>query len=228
MGSKGGVRAAVASSPGKNIFLVRHGETDDNVALRVQGWSGTGLNAHGRLQALAAGAELARRVGSVSPRRPRRRVWTSDLARARETAEIVADALDAEVVASAAFREIRLGPWEERLVREIEARDGVALARWRRDARKPPRRGIEPLFRFRDRVLSGLNAIVSTYDEPIVVITHGGPISVILTRILGLDLKTTAQMPTENGSISRLFWEPDRYFVSSFNETGHLVARTGG
>lgn len=218
-------RAHASSYPGTNIYLVRHGETDDNVERRVQGWSGPGLNARGRLQALAAGAELSRRVGQTLPRGTRRRVWTSDLPRARETAGIVADALDADVASSAAFREIRLGPWEGRLVREIEAEDGAALARWRRDARKPSRRGIEPLARFRDRVMSGLNALVATQGDPVIVVTHGGSISVILTQVLGLELKTTSQMPTENGSISRLFWEPSRYFVSSFNETGHLVLR---
>lgn len=170
----------------------------------------------GRLQARDAGVELARRIGRVP------RIWSSDLLRAAETAGIVAQALGAIVTEDRAFREICLGPWEGRTLAEVQAEDGAALDRWCRDARRPPRRGIEPLNRFADRVEAGVRSLVARARGPVVIVSHGGAISVALSRILDLELRTTFQLPTENGSISRVLAEADRFYVCSFNETGHL------
>ena len=63
------------------ILLVRHGETDWNATGRIQGHSDTPLNAAGRLQARRAAQRLARE--------PIRALYSSDLARAFETATII-------------------------------------------------------------------------------------------------------------------------------------------
>jgi broad specificity phosphatase PhoE len=94
------------------VLLARHGETDDNrEPLRFQGWRDTPLNDTGRRQA----AELAERLvdtGIVS-------LWSSDLSRATETAEIVGARLGLVATLDPRLREANRGRWEGRLFRDV-------------------------------------------------------------------------------------------------------------
>ena len=67
------------------IYLARHGETDDNARRVVQGWVDTPLNSRGREQA----RELARQVRDLGIKA----IWTSQLSRAAETAQVVGERL---------------------------------------------------------------------------------------------------------------------------------------
>ena len=108
------------------ILLARHGETDDNVPpYRFQGQRDTPLNERGRAQA----RELAERVAALDP--PIASLWCSDLARARETAEIVGARIGLEPRADPRLREGWRGEWEGFLFEEIERRDPARYAAWR-------------------------------------------------------------------------------------------------
>ena len=99
------------------ILLARHGETDWNRDLRVQGHSDTPLNETGRAQA----RELARSLAAE----PIHAIYASDLARARETAEIVAAARKLEVSSEPGLRERSFGSWEGLTRQEIDDRFGA-------------------------------------------------------------------------------------------------------
>lgn len=105
------------------ILLVRHGETDWNAAGRIQGHSDTPLNAAGRLQARRAAQRLARE--------PIRALYSSDLARAFETATIIGVPLGLTVVVSPQLRERRYGEWEGLTSAEIQAHYPEQFASWR-------------------------------------------------------------------------------------------------
>lgn len=206
-----------------DIFLVRHGESEDNREHRVQGWGGSGLTARGREDALAAAAELRSRGVT--------RLHSSDLRRAEETAVLIGTELSLPPVYSEAFREIRLGPWEGRLIDEVEANDGDALWKWRWDGRDPPYPDVEALGPFCDRMMKGLEEIVSPQKvaeggDKIAIVTHGGSISVLMTHLVGLGLTRIWQMPVENGSISRVQWNGRKFTALSWNETGHLLPKS--
>ena len=86
------------------ILLARHGETDWNRDRRVQGHTDVPLNDEGRRQAQALSRELdGCRFDAV---------YSSDLARAIETAEILAEQRGLEVTALPALREKHFGTWE--------------------------------------------------------------------------------------------------------------------
>ena len=97
------------------LLLVRHGETDWNRLGRWQGHSDTPLNARGREQA----RELAPQLDGVDV------VYSSDLARARETAEILAEELGADVRLDARLRERGFGAWEGLTAAEIVGHDDL-------------------------------------------------------------------------------------------------------
>src|SRR6476660_687129 len=97
------------------VLLVRHGETDDNAADRFQGRIDTPLNDRGREQSRALAATLA---GEGL-----RALYTSPLARARETAAIVGALLGLEPVADERLMEADAGAWSGRLYAELDADD---------------------------------------------------------------------------------------------------------
>ena len=105
------------------LLVARTGETDWNRDHRWQGHSDTPLNETGR-------APQARER-SPTAARPADRIYSSDLARARETAEILAARLGVPVVLDERLRERGFGAWEGLTMDEIEERFAADLARWR-------------------------------------------------------------------------------------------------
>jgi probable phosphoglycerate mutase len=160
------------------ILLARHGETDDNVPpLRFQGQRDTPLNDVGRAQA----RELAERVAALDP--PVASLWSSDLSRARETAEIVGARIGLEPRLDARLREGWRGEWEGFLFEQIEAADPERYAAWRAPREPDGFRfpGGESLAEQQARVLEALREIATAGDVSLVV-CHGGSIRTMLCR----------------------------------------------
>jgi probable phosphoglycerate mutase len=99
------------------IYLVRHGETEWNVARRMQGRMESRLTALGRRQAAAMARLLAELVKRDPP--ARWRLVSSPLGRARETAEAISARLELPVEIDERLSEIAFGEWEGRLRDEV-------------------------------------------------------------------------------------------------------------
>jgi broad specificity phosphatase PhoE len=159
------------------LLLVRHGETDWNRDGRWQGQSDTQLNEVGRAQAARLGEEL----DGVDV------VYASDLARARETAEILARRLDLDVELDERLRERGFGAWEGKTGPEIEVEFSDAHARWRA-GEGPGADDAEPFADFAVRVQSFLEDVLARHpDETVLVVSHGGSIRVIHALASDLD-----------------------------------------
>ena len=155
------------------LLLVRHGETDDNrEPIRVQGFRDTPLNDTGRRQA----AELAARVERLGIRS----LWSSDLSRARVTAEIVGERIGYRPRLDPRLREANRGDWEGELFIDIARDDPERYAAWLRageDFRFP---GGESLREQQQRVSEALDDVRSAGELPALVVCHGGSIRVML------------------------------------------------
>jgi probable phosphoglycerate mutase len=178
------------------ILLARHGETDWNVPpVRVMGSRDVPLNARGREQA----RELARQAADEGVRA----LWTSDLARAHQTAEIVGEALGLEPRADGRLAESRRGSWEGRRLEDIEREEPEAWAAWRAggDGFRFP--GGESLGEHRDRVVAAL-AEVARGPLPALVVCHGGSIRAAVAdrHPRGLDAYQELEVP--NVAVVRL------------------------
>jgi broad specificity phosphatase PhoE len=179
------------------ILLARHGETDDNrEPIRAQGFRDTPLNETGRRQA----HELADRMageGIIS-------LWTSDLSRARETAEIVGERIGLKPQLDARLREADRGRWEGRLFIDIEREEPELYAAWRRAGEGFRFPGGESLRDQLDRVSAALSDIRSTGELPALTVAHGGSIRVMLCSRdpRGLDAFHDFQVP--NVAVVRL------------------------
>jgi probable phosphoglycerate mutase len=172
------------------ILLARHGQTDDNVEpMRFQGFTDTPLNDTGRAQA----RELAERVSGDGVRA----LWSSDLSRARETAEIVGARIGLEPQLDARLREGARGRWEGHLMADIKRQEPDLYAAWRRggaDFRFP---GGESLRDQQERVTASLVDIHAAGVLPALVVCHGGSIRVMLSASdpRGLDAFHSFQVP---------------------------------
>jgi len=164
--------------PMTTLLLVRHGETDWNRDGRWQGHSDTQLNDAGREQACRVAGEL----GNVDV------IYSSDLARARETADIIAAQLgDLEVKVDRRLRERSFGAWEGRTASEIESEFAEQHARWRA-GNGAGADDAEPFDTFGDRVRHFLEDLLAKHPgETVLVVAHGGSIRVIHALAGGLD-----------------------------------------
>jgi probable phosphoglycerate mutase len=154
------------------ILLARHGETDDNrEPIRIQGSRDTPLNDAGRRQAL----ELAERVSGDGIRA----LYTSQLSRARETAEIVGQRLGLEPVVDPRLAEGDRGELEGLYWRDVARDDPELYAAWRAAGESFRFPGGESLREQSDRVLAALDD-VRAGQLPALVVCHGGSIRVVL------------------------------------------------
>src|SRR5215210_7285077 len=159
------------------ILLVRHGETDWNRDNRFQGHADPPLNDRGRGQA----RELAARLGEEEVDA----VFTSPLRRARETAEIIGDALVLPVAAHQGLREVDVGEWQGLTRDEIATRYPEAFARWL-DYGRGWERG-ETYEAMAERTLDAVHDISAAYPRGhVVVVTHGGPVRALFASAAGI------------------------------------------
>ena len=160
------------------LLLVRHGETDWNRDGRWQGGSDTRLNDVGREQARALAQQLDGEIDVL---------YSSDLARARETAEIVAAKLGLEVRLDPRLRERGFGSWEGLTTTEIEERFAEAHRRWLAGEGA----GADDAEAFEDfsaRVEDFLSDVLRLHPgEEVLVVSHGGSIRVIHALAAGVD-----------------------------------------
>ena len=165
------------------LWLVRHGQTDWNVAGRWQGQasSAPGLNETGRAQARAARDQLLDVPFSA--------IYSSDLLRARQTADLIAEARGLAVTLEPCLRELHLGEWEGLLSTEIAERYPRELAERARDPLHARAPGGETPLEMAARVLQAVAEIVARQpDEQIVLVAHGVSLAVILCQAGGLPM----------------------------------------
>jgi broad specificity phosphatase PhoE len=175
------------------IWLARHGETAPNAEGRVQGWLDPPLNDRGREQA----RELAEQAAGLDLNA----LYSSNLVRARETADIVAERVGLEPRVDDRFAESNRGAWEGRLLREIERDDPGDWAAWQRgggEFRFPG--GGESLAEHVARVDAALSD-VQHGDLPALVVCHGGTIRCALVARAGRKLEDFTRIPVPNAAL---------------------------
>jgi broad specificity phosphatase PhoE len=179
------------------ILLARHGETDYNrPPQRVQGWIDIPLNDRGREQA----RELAAAAASEGDIRA---LWTSQLSRARETAEIVGAELGLEPRVDERLAESNRGDWEGRLLDDVQRDDPEGWAAWRRAGEASRFPGGESLAEHMERVAAALDEIASG-ELPALVVCHGGTIRCAFARTDPRGLDAFHELEVPNAKLMRL------------------------
>lgn len=162
------------------VLLLRHGQSEWNAAGRWQGWADIGLTELGEQQALDAGAHLAARGEHRFEA-----IVTSDLARARRTAELLAVALDLthlDIEVEPDLREFDVGDWSGLTRLEIEERwPGQLEQWWKGQLTSTP--GGEPREGFVGRVAAATERILRRHDGEVLGVSHGGVIGALQRKL---------------------------------------------
>lgn len=190
------------------IILMRHGETAWNLEGRLQGWAPATLNDRGREQAATVGSYLNASATVVPDR-----VVSSDLERTRETTELVRSAIDAPVRFDSAWRERDLGVYQGLLFSTVADRfPSFGLGTQAANASDRVPDSGESLVHLADRVVAGWEELVATSDseECVLVVTHGGPIQVVLGHIRDRPLEQAlVEEAPSNCSLTEIEIGPD-------------------
>ncbi len=163
------------------VALWRHGRTAYNAQGRMQGQVDVPLDDVGAWQAVQGAQHLAQRL------RPAR-IVTSDLSRARATADALAKLVDLEVETDPRLRERCFGDWEGLTIDEIRDRWPEQYEVWRAHG-DPQRTGAETRAQVAERVASAVAEHAETVaaDQTLVVVAHGSAINLGVARLLGLE-----------------------------------------
>ena len=173
------------------IYLARHGETDWNAELRLQGTSDIPLNSKGRQQA----AKLAERLKGIHLDA----VYSSTLSRSRETATIARGG--APMKSLAGLNERNHGKFEGK---KVDGSDPSTEQEWRRRRRDPEDEfdGGESLNQFYERVRTTLGAIRSQHGSgTILIVGHSLTNQMILRVLLGLTMQKATSIRQSNDEL---------------------------
>ena len=197
------------------VFVARHGETDWNREGRWQGHGGPGLNDHGRGQAHA----LAQRLRSAQLEA----LYTSDLDRARQTAEIVAAAIGLEPVPEPGLREVDNGDWRGLTREQVRDRNPQGYQRWLEGGSGWA--GGETYEDMHARVVATLERLAAAHPEGrILLVAHGGTVRAAVAHAVGLQSHDRRHINgAANCSLTSIEHTGEGARLLGFNDVGHLL-----
>jgi len=206
------------------LYFVRHGEAVSNRDNRFGGWSDAPLTDLGHRQAIAAAGEMRRRAPTV--------LVTSDLARARQTAQPIADMLGLEPRLEPGLRERSLGVFDGLSFAEAETRyPDMWKSLTSRDPDAVPDGGelADVVF---GRVSSAIERILTDHaGERVAVVTHGLALFHAFSYICRLGAPTYDHpvfVLVDNASITQVERRGAHWRIVSINDTAHLRDLTLG
>ena len=206
------------------LLLIRHAQTTWNAAGRVQGQADPPLSDRGREQCRS----LGQRVGGLRLDA----LYSSDLERARLTADAVAEATGVRVTLDVGLREVGLGRWEGASAASLQRDDPELFAEWQREASWDIVPNGEGGTAFRGRVLEAMGRVAAGRGDAqtVAVVTHIGVIRLVLSVAAGLEsLGLRWPWAIDNTGLTTLVapahvsaWDNPAVQVLAVNDNQHL------
>jgi broad specificity phosphatase PhoE len=198
------------------LLLVRHGETAWNRARRWQGQHDLPLTALGEAQAVAT----ARRLMVEKPVA----LYSSDLIRARRTAEVIAAACGLDLQPDPGLREVDVGSWVGLTSDEAAERFPDGHARWVAGGTGWDDGETYPAMA--ERVVAAISTIASRHAaaDRVVIVTHGGPIRAAAAHAVALQGDGRRRLAAgPNASLTTIDVQDDGWRLVAYNDAGHIA-----
>ncbi|MBE6766442.1 MAG: histidine phosphatase family protein [Ruminococcaceae bacterium] len=198
------------------IYLIRHGESEANLARIFTGSGDFPLTELGRSQAALAAEYLRDKHISA--------VYASPLCRAFETGMATANALSVPIIKNDGLKEIFAGIWEGRKFDDLEKEFPDTYYVWRNDIGKAAPDGGEKVTELYDRVVKTVTEIAKENDgKSIAIASHATPIRTFSAFCLGIKKENVKELPwPANASITRVTYDNGKFFNLEYNICEHL------
>lgn len=209
------------------VILVRHGETEGNVAQVWHGAMDAPLTPRGASQVAATAKTIAalnrKQPIASGAAKPIDVFYVSPLARARSTAAAISQATGLQPKVDAGLREFDLGDWEGRTFRDLKDTENL-WRRWDDDPHFAPPNGESPRS-FNRRVVDSLQELIERHPgQTVLVVTHGGVIATVLASWIGKGPDDWQRFDPHNCAISILQWDGEGWRALMVNDIAHLPA----
>ncbi len=201
------------------LYLIRHAATDNNrgsatAAARLANRSGA-LSVEGLEQARQTGRLMADCRLSV--------VYSSPLARARQTAELVAEPHRLELQSVEALTEVDVGQWEGLSWEEVEQTSPEACRAFSENPCVNPYLGGECLEQVRDRVVPAMKELLCRHTgETLAIVAHNMVNRVFLLELLGMPLNSYRTIPQSNCGVNIIRTRNGQTKLLTLNSVLHL------
>lgn len=208
----------------RDIYVITHAQSVHHVEKKVGGWYDTGLTEQGRKDASITALRLASIIGNRDVQ-----IFSSDLLRARETAEAIAERFESPVLKMAGLREISYGIAEGKPQAWLDERYIPAPDNDRLDHR-PGIDGAETRRELASRIYACMDEVLSQACATQIIVTHGFSLSLIVAAWMKVPIEASGFMgfATKPASITHL-QEDERFrsrTVVKLSDTAHLGAPT--
>ncbi len=197
------------------LLVIRHGETEDNVARRPQGQEHGTLTSYGVAQAQALGRRLVSNKFSC--------LYSSDLKRAYDTADLIAQQTGHSIKTEQCLRERHFGVFQGILWSDIEQLYPEAHGSYRSGDPDYVVPGGESTQELYERSVSCFKRLARHHvGDTIAVVTHGGVINCLLRHTLAIPLHRPRHFTIRNASLNVFVFDGKTWFVDIFGDVSHL------
>ena len=201
------------------IYIVRHGQTEWNLLGKTQG--------HGNSDLTPKGIEQAELLADSMTKYPIDYIYSSDLGRAYQTAEIIVNKLNIEVEKTEALREMNFGTWEGRIIKDIIEEDPELYKMWRNEPHLAKIPQGETLSQIKERTDAFIKEINEKYDgKHIVLVTHSLCARIMLLSFLDSDVKNIYRINQANTALNIIELRDYGPVVMKMNDTTHIINDT--
>ena len=198
------------------IYIVRHVQTEWNLLGKTQG--------HGNSDLTPKGIEQAELLADSMTKYPIDYIYSSDLGRAYQTAEIIGNKLNIEVEKTEALREMNFGTWEGRIIKDIIEEDPELYKMWRNEPHLAKIPQGETLSQIKERTDAFIKEINEKYDgKHIVLVTHSLCARIMLLSFLDSDVKNIYRINQANTALNIIELRDYGPVVMKMNDTTHII-----
>lgn len=183
------------------LWLVRHGETEANVAGLYSGHTPTPLTAKGQRQ--------AQRLGEMLQQVPFDHVMCSELERTQHTARLLLGERDIPLTSNPLLNEMFFGDWEMRHHRDLQVEDKENYAAWCADWQHVAPTNGEGFSDFSRRVADFASELARYPYQNLLVVSHQGVLSLLTARLLGMPTASMWHFRIDHGAWSIIDFTPE-------------------
>ena len=202
------------------LILIRHGETDWNIAEVFRGRIDIELNETGMRQAeLLAGYLMGLKIAAI---------YSSPLKRALKTAQTVANYHNLDVTIAPGLIDFDYGQWQGLSHEMVKTRYDELYAEWTKHPHRVKMPGGESLAGVSRRAVSVVKSVIARHDGTVILVSHRVVNKVLICHLLGMNNSHFWNIKLDACGITIFNYEDERFVLTRHNDTSFLSLITKG